>query len=175
MYRALTWVARRDAVALDAGPRLAELALEHPVSFGDGGRVEVDGVDVTAAIREPDIDRLVPNVARHPEVRAVMRDRQRALAALGDSVIEGRDIGRVVVPEAEVKVFLVADQSERARRRLAEREGVTSDALADDLRRRDERDAENTLPADDAVFLDTTELNVDQVVDRVAELLEAAR
>jgi len=175
MYRALTWVARRDAVALDAGPRLAQLTLEHPVSFGEGGRVEVDGVDVTAAIREPDIDRLVPGVARHLEVRTVMRDRQRALAALGDWVIEGRDIGRVVVPDAEVKVFLVADESERARRRLAERDGVTSHALADDLRRRDERDAENTLPADDAVFLDTTELTVDQVVDRVAGLVAAAR
>jgi cytidylate kinase len=175
MYRALTWVARRDGVALDAGSRLAELAHAHPVSFEDGGRVEVDGVDVTTAIRDPEIDRLVPVVARHPEVRAVMRERQRALAALGDSVIEGRDIGRVVVPDAEVKVFLVADASERARRRHAEREGVTSEALAEDLRRRDERDAENTLPADDAVLVDTTDLTVDEVVDRIAELVEAAR
>lgn len=175
MYRALTWVARRDAVALDAGSRLAELAREHPVSFGPGGLVEVDGEDVTSAIREPEIDTLVPGVARHVEVRAVMRERQRALAALGDSVIEGRDIGRVVVPDADVKVFLVADESERARRRFAEREGVTPDGLADDLRRRDEHDAENTLPADDAVFVDTTDLTVDEVVDRVAELVEAAR
>ncbi len=175
MYRALTWVARRDAVPLDTGSRLAELALAHPVSFGAGGLVEVDGEDVTAGIREPEIDRLVPAVARHAEVRAVMRERQRALAALGDSVIEGRDIGRVVVPDAEVKVFLVADESERARRRLAEREGVAPDALASDLRRRDERDAENTLPADDAVHLDTTDLAIDEVVDRIAELVEAAR
>jgi cytidylate kinase len=175
MYRALTWVARRDAVPLDDGARLAELAHEHPVSFGSGGLVEIDGEDVTGAIREPRIDALVPGVARHPEVRSVMRDRQRALAALGDSVIEGRDIGRVVVPEAEVKVFLVADESERARRRFAEREGVSSDRLADDLRRRDEHDAENTLPADDAVHLDTTELTVDEVVDRIATLVEAAR
>lgn len=175
MYRALTWVARRDAVVLDDGARLAELAVRHPVSFGSGGRVEVDGEDVTAAIREAEIDTLVPGVARHPEVRAVMRDRQRALAERGDSVIEGRDIGRVVVPEAEVKVFLVADETERARRRFAEREGVTSARLTDDLRRRDERDAENTLPADDAVLLDTTDLTVDEVVDRIAELVEAAR
>jgi cytidylate kinase len=175
MYRALTWVARRDAVPLDDGARLAELAHEHPVSFGSGGLVEIDDEDVTGAIREPQIDALVPGVARHPEVRSVMRDRQRALAALGDSVIEGRDIGRVVVPEAEVKVFLVADESERARRRFAEREGVSSDRLADDLRRRDEHDAENTLPADDAVHLDTTELTVDEVVDRIATLVEAAR
>ncbi len=104
-----------------------------------------------------------------------MRERQRALGALGDSVIEGRDIGRVVVPDAEVKVFLVADEAERARRRLSEREGIASEALAEDLRRRDERDAENTLPADDAVFVDTTELTVGQVVERIVELVEAAR
>jgi len=153
---------------------LADLAREHPVSFGESGRVEVDGEDVTAAIRATEIDRLVPVVARHLEVRNVMRERQRALASLGNFVIEGRDIGRVVVPDAEVKVFLVADESERARRRLAEREGVGSDALAKDLRRRDEHDAENTLPADDAVLVDTTALTVDQVVDRIAELVEAA-
>lgn len=174
MYRALTWLARRDGVPLDEGPPLADLAREHPVSFGESGRVEVDGEDVTAAIRATEIDRLVPVVARHPEVRDVMRERQRALAILGNFVIEGRDIGRVVVPDAEVKVFLVADESERARRRLAEREDVGSDALAKDLRQRDEHDAENTLPADDAVLVDTTALTVDQVVDRIAELVEAA-
>jgi cytidylate kinase len=175
MYRALTWLAHRDGVALDAGGPLAELALLHPVSFGEAGRVEMDGDDVTTAIRATEIDRLVPRVARHPEVRAVMRERQRALAALGDSVIEGRDIGRVVVPDAEVKVFLVADEAERARRRYAERGDVGAEALAEDLRRRDERDAENTLPADDAVFVDTTDLTIEQVVDRIAELVEAAR
>lgn len=174
MYRALTWLARRDGVALGDGARLAELADEHPVSFGDDGSVEVDGKDVTTAIRAAAIDRAVPVVARHPEVRAVMRERQRALAELGDSVIEGRDIGRVVVPAAEVKVFLVADESERARRRLAERENVCSEALAEDLRRRDERDASNTQPADDAVLLDTTDLSVDEVVARIVELVEAA-
>jgi cytidylate kinase len=174
MYRALTWIARRDGVALDAGPPLAELALAHPVSFGEHGRVEVDGEDVTTAIRATEIDRLVPVVARHPEVRTVMRDRQRALAVLGDSVIEGRDIGRVVVPDAEVKVFLVADEAERARRRLAEREGVGPETLVQDLRRRDERDAGNTLPAHDAVFVDTTDLTIDQVVERIVRLVEAA-
>ncbi len=175
MYRALTWLALRDGVELEDGPPLAELARAHPVSFGRHGLVEVDDEDVTTAIREADIDRLVPVVARHREVREVMRERQRALAALGDSVIEGRDIGRVVVPDAEVKVFLVADEAERARRRLSEREGIASEALAEDLRRRDERDAENTLPADDAVFVDTTELTVGQVVERIVELVEAAR
>ena len=175
MYRALTWVARRNGVDLSDGVALAELARAHPVSFGGDGHVEVDGEDVTSAIRETEIDRLVPVVARHPEVREVMRDRQRALSFIGDSVIEGRDIGSVVAPGAEVKVFLVADVDERARRRTSDRPGVEADTLAADLRARDERDAENTKPAPDAVQLDTTDLSIGEVVDRIAQLVEARR
>jgi cytidylate kinase len=175
MYRALTWLAARDGLALEDGPGLAALAQEHPVSFGAEGGVQMDGADVTAAIREPEIDRLVPIVARHDAVREVMRERQRALAGEDDVVIEGRDIGSVVVPDAEVKVFLVADSGERIRRRHADRSGVELERLAADLRERDERDAANTQPAPDAVRLDTTELGVDEVVDRIAALVEAAR
>jgi cytidylate kinase len=175
MYRALTWIARRDGVDLSHGPALAELALEHPVSFSADGQVQMDGVDVTTAIRDAEIDRLVPGVARHPEVREVMRERQRALAVGGDSVIEGRDIGSVVLPTAEIKVFLLADEDVRARRRTADRPGVDEDTLAADLRRRDEHDAINTRPAEDAVQLDTTELSVDEVVRRIVELVEARR
>jgi cytidylate kinase len=175
MYRALTWIALRDGVDLSDGPALAALAAAHPVSFGADGAVEMDGEEVTAAIRQPEIDRLVPSVAQHADVREVMRERQRALAVGGDSVIEGRDIGSVVVPTAEVKVFLVADEEERARRRTADRPGLSADTLAADLRSRDERDAINTQPADDAVQLDTTELSVDEVVDRIAQLVEARR
>jgi CMP/dCMP kinase len=173
MYRALAWLAQRDGTEVSDGASLAALALEHPVSFGREGSVEVDGENVTAAIRAAEIDRLVPTVARHPEVREVMRDRQRALAVGGDSVIEGRDIGSVVVPDAEVKVFLQAAPEERARRRSAERPGVDVDALAADLSARDEHDAVNTRPAADAVLLDTTDLTIDEVVDRIAELVEA--
>jgi CMP/dCMP kinase len=175
MYRALTWIALRDGADLADGPALGELAVAHPVSFGRDGLVEMDGADVTSAIRNPEIDRLVPTVARHPEVREVMRTRQRALAHAGDSVIEGRDIGTVVAPDAEVKVFLLADEGERARRRTLDRPGVPADELAADLRSRDERDAINTKPAPDAVLLDTTLLSVDEVVERIAELVEATR
>jgi CMP/dCMP kinase len=175
MYRALTWLARRDSLDLDDGEALAELARAHPVSFGPQGRVEIAGVDVSDQIREAEIDRLVPVVARHPEVRKVMREQQRALGAAGDTVIEGRDIGSVVAPQAEVKVFLIADEAERARRRTAERPGVGADTLAADLKRRDERDAVNTQPAADAVLLDTTDLDVEDVVTRIEELVEARR
>jgi CMP/dCMP kinase len=175
MYRAVTWIARRDGADLADGPALAELAAAHPVSFGRDGAVEVDGENVTTAIRDAEIDRLVPAVARHPEVREVMRARQRALAQAGDSVIEGRDIGTVVAPDAEVKVFLLADEDERARRRTQDRPGVAAETLAADLRSRDERDAVNTRPAADAVLLDTTLLSVADVVERIAELVEARR
>jgi cytidylate kinase len=174
MYRALTWLARRDGVALEDGPALAALAEEHPVSFGRT-TIEIDDMDVTSAIREAEIDRLVPVVARHSEVRAVMRERQRDLASEGDAVIEGRDIGSVVVPDAEVKVFLVADPEERIRRRHADRPGADGERLAADLRKRDERDAVNTWPAEDAVVLDTTELSIDEVVSSIAGLVEAKR
>jgi len=175
MYRALTWLALREGVALEDGSALAALARAHAVSFDPEGRVEIAGSDVTAAIREPEIDRRVPVVARNPEVREVMRERQRALGALGDAVIEGRDIGTVVAPQAEVKVFLVAEEAERARRRAADRRGIEADALVADLRRRDERDAVNTQPAEDALLLDTTELTVDEVVERIEALVAERR
>ena len=173
MYRALTWLALRDDVPLEDGSALAELGRAHPVSFGDDGHVEIAGMDVSSAIREVEIDRTVPVVARHPAVRELMRERQRALGSEGDVVIEGRDIGSVVAPDAEVKVFLVADPAERARRRSGERPGATAESLAADLRARDERDAVNTQPADDAVLLDTTDLGIEEVVRRVAALVEA--
>jgi cytidylate kinase len=114
-------------------------------------------------------------VARHPEVREVMRGRQRELGRTGDSVIEGRDIGVVVVPDAEVKVWLVADPAVRARRRHLERNGLEIEELAQELERRDERDAINTHRAEDAVEVDTTALTLDEVLDRIVGLVEAAR
>jgi cytidylate kinase len=102
-----------------------------------------------------------------------MRARQRELAEEGRAVIEGRDIGSVVVPDAEVKVYLVADEGERARRRLAERPGLGADALATDLRRRDESDAPQMERAEDAELIDTTDLDIDEVVDRIAGLVRA--
>ncbi len=175
MYRALTWLALREGVTLDDGPALEALAGAHPVVFDDTGRVSIDGADVTTRIREPEIDAAVPVVARHPEVREVMRRRQRELGRAGDSVIEGRDIGVVVVPEAELKIWLVADPAVRATRRHAEREGVEAADLADELRRRDARDAANTHRAPDAVEVDTTDLTLEEVVDRIAALAGEAR
>jgi cytidylate kinase len=173
MYRAVTWLAvRRDLDLEDGGP-LGRLAQEYPVQLDEDSRVTIAGEDVTQEIRLAEIDRLVPTVARHPEVRRVMRRRQRELADLGNAVIEGRDIGTVVVPDADVKVYLNAEPEVRARRRQLERPDIGGDALATDLRLRDESDAARMQPAADAQLIDTTHLDVEDVVDRVETLVRA--
>ena len=170
MYRALTQLALDEGVPLDDGAALGDLARREPVSF-EGDRVFIQGEDVTEEIREPRIDRVVSSVARHRGVREVMRERQRQLGAQGDSVIEGRDIGEIVAPDAEVKVWLYADPAVRAARRQAERHGIEAAELADEMRRRDERDAVNTHQASDAVEVDTTDLTLEEVVDRIESLV----
>ena len=171
MYRALTWLAMQRGLDLGNAQGLAELAREYPVIFSDDDRVWIAGTDVTSSIRETRVDRMVPVVARHHAVREVMRERQRELGGDGNVVIEGRDIGTVVAPGAEVKVFLVADREERAKRRVAERPGIGADALATDLRLRDESDAARMQPAADAIEIDTTSLEVEDVVDRIEALV----
>jgi CMP/dCMP kinase len=172
MYRALTWLAMRRGLPLGDGEPLGDLARSNPVIFDEGGRVWIAGTDVTASIRRSDIDRNVPAVARHPAVREVMRERQRELGHHGDVVIEGRDIGTVVAPDAEVKIYLIADPTVRARRRQVERPDIGGDALATDLRLRDQSDAARMRPADDADQIDTTDLQVDDVVTRIEELVQ---
>jgi cytidylate kinase len=171
MYRALTWLALERGHSLDDGDGLGALARAHPIEFRGEQHVFVDSVDVTGPIREARIDRVVSSVARHPQVREVMRERQRELGQLGNVVIEGRDIGTVVAPQAEVKVFLSADESVRASRRVADRPGLAADALATDLRLRDQRDAANMAAAPDAEQIDTTDLTIDDVVDRIERLV----
>jgi cytidylate kinase len=171
MYRALTWLALHQGVDLGDVTALVALAREHPVEFEEGGGVAIAGHDVTTEIRSPEIDSAVPIVARHQEVRLVMRERQRQLGEQGDSVIEGRDIGEVVAPHAELKIWLTADPKVRAARRHLERDGIEAEVLADEMRRRDERDAANTHRAGDAIELDTTLLDLEQVIDRIQSLV----
>ncbi len=171
MYRALTWFAMQRGLDLSNAEGLAQLARENPVLFAEEDRVWIAGTDVTSSIRATRVDRMVPVVARQHAVREVMRERQRQLGRDGDVVIEGRDIGTVVAPDAEVKVYLVADREERAKRRVAERPGIGADALATDLRLRDESDAARMQPAPDAIEIDTTNLEVEDVVDRIEALV----
>jgi cytidylate kinase len=173
MYRALTWLAFQRGLPLADGERLGDLAADNPVSVDERRRVWIADTDVTSSIRKSEIDRLVPVVARHPQVRSVMRERQRELADDGNVVIEGRDIGTVVAPQAEVKVYLNAEREIRAQRRLAERPEIGADALATDLRLRDESDAARMQPAEDAIRIDTTELDVEDVVAQIEGLVRA--
>jgi cytidylate kinase len=173
MYRALTWLALQRGLPLADGAKLGDLAEDNPVTLDQQRRVWIADTDVTASIRKSDIDRMVPVVARHSQVRQVMRARQRELADDGSVVIEGRDIGTVVAPDADVKVYLNAERQTRAHRRKAERPEIGADALATDLRLRDESDAARMQPAEDAILIDTTNLDVEDVVVQIEELVRA--
>jgi cytidylate kinase len=154
----------------------AALARAGRIELGPG-RVVLDGRDVTEAIRAPAVSESASRVAADPGVREVIVAKQRALIAQGDWVVEGRDIGTVVAPDADVKVFLTARPRERARRRALELGGDPEQVLAE-LRRRDERDstrADSPLrPAPGAFTLDTSDLSLDAVVSRIAELARTA-
>lgn len=188
MYRAVTWLALERGVALDDAKALADLAAAHRTTFryADGealpSAVSIAGVDVTSAIRTPGVDAQVSAVASVPEVRTVLVRQQRELADEGDSVVEGRDIGTVVFPDAGVKVFLTASTAERARRRsedlLRAGHALEVNEVRERLERRDHADsAREASPLDraaDADELDTTGLSVDQVVDIIVRRYEEA-
>jgi cytidylate kinase len=187
MYRSLAWVALRDGVSLDDEDALVALALAHPVSLrlepgATMPEVFIDGTDVTGAIRTPEVDSAVSAVARMPEVRRILVEAQRRAAESGDYVVEGRDIGTVVFPEADVKVFITASPEERARRRAADERSVGLAPTVDDMLARiqardhkdSSREASPLVAADDAELIDTTGMSVDQVVDTIAAMTPEA-
>jgi cytidylate kinase len=162
------------AVALDVienGGAASERADELELELGD--RVVANGRDVTEAIRSPEVAEAASRVATNPKVRAALVEKQRELLSQGNWVAEGRDIGTVVAPDADVKVFLTASAEERARRR-AEELGTDLDTVRRDQALRDAQDEEREisplLRADDAVELDTTGLSIDEVVRRIVDL-----
>ena len=175
MYRALAWRAQQLGVDLDDEAAVLEVA--HSAAFDvQGSAVSIDGFDASAAIRTPEIDRAVTRVARLPRVRAELVARQRAMAAAGGVVMEGRDIGTVVFPDAGVKIYLDASPEERARRRAHDpaHAAARTQALADvaqAMQRRDESDrtrASSPLAiAADATVIDTTAMPISEVVERV--------
>jgi cytidylate kinase len=188
MYRSVAWLALRRGVALDDEEGLARLATEHPVTLtGEPGSglsvVSVDGADVTSAIRTPEIDSAVSTVARVPSLRRLMVDAQRSAASTGDYVVEGRDIGTVVFPDADVKAFITASPEERARRRAADERAAGLTPNEEDtqarLEARDHKDssrqASPLMTADDAFLIDTTGMSVEQVVDTIVQMVEEAR
>jgi cytidylate kinase len=168
MYRSVA------LAALERGVPPAEIADSVRIELDRG--VRVDGRDVTEAIRRPEVSEAASRAAADPRVRRAMVAEQRRLLGRGNWVAEGRDIGTVVAPEAELKVFLTADPAERARRRASEL-GIDPGEVLAEQRVRDERDTEREhsplRPADDAVVIDTTGLTLEQVVDRVVGLVDA--
>jgi CMP/dCMP kinase len=178
-YRYLDSGAMYRCVALASIEDPTRTPAEHAAALDAtlGERVLLGGRDVTAAIRGPEVGARASQVAADPAVRAALVARQRSLTASGDWVAEGRDIGTVVVPQAPVKVFLVADAAVRAQRRALERGGDAAAILAEQRARdeRDERREHSPLrPAGDAVVLDTTELTAQDVVERIVALVRAA-
>ncbi|GCE25877.1 cytidylate kinase [Dictyobacter alpinus] len=188
MYRAVAWLALHEDVDINDGPALGELVqradivINHPhVEDGRQYTVLVNGRDVTWDIREADVTRSVSAVSSHPEVRKVLIAQQQEMARQGKVVMVGRDIGAVVLPDAELKIYLTASLAERARRRhaeLVERAGgneknVSSvEELTSDIERRDAIDHDNMQPAIDAIVIETDYLTVPQVLSTIAPYVE---
>ena len=177
MYRALAWKAMRHGVAPDDESALGEILESTDVDLGADGAVMLDGADVSGAIRTPEVGQMASQVSGMKIVRQRMAGLQRAMGRSGSVVAEGRDMGTVVFPEAEVKVYLDASPETRARRRFnelaAKDSTLTLEQTLADVMRRDRRDKERAVAplrrADDAVFIDSTELPVDDVVDRILQ------
>jgi cytidylate kinase len=183
MYRSVALMARERGVSWQDGPALARLASGLTFDFrwdGDILIILVDGFDVTSAIRKDDIGTGASQVSAWPEVRAALLERQRDLGHRGGVVMDGRDIGTVVLPDAQLKIYLDADLEERARRRHDEllRRGdvVSYPQVLEALETRDRQDRERPVAplclAPDAVFLDTSTLTVREATDKVLDLAE---
>ncbi len=189
MYRAIAFQALASGVSPSDEAGVTRIAESQAVTFahepGEAlpSRVFIDDTDVTTAIRTPRVDDAVSAVAKLARVRDAMVAQQRALGAAGDIVVEGRDIGTVVFPDAELKVFLTASTEERARRRAVQQAAtgalIDPAGVRESLVRRDHADSSRAVSplhaADDAVEVDTTGLTIEQVVEEIAELASGAR
>jgi len=187
MYRAVTWAALRGGVSIEDEAGVTELAesllIEVTPPTQDDGRqytVYADGQDATWAIREPAVEEFVSAVSAYPGVRRALTKQQRRIAASGHIVMVGRDIGTVVLPGANLKLYIQASVEERASRRYQEcqarGENVTYEEVLTSMRRRDQIDSQRTYaplrPADDAAIIDTNGLDIEEVMDRIDLLLQ---
>jgi cytidylate kinase len=177
MYRAVAWWALRQKLDPSDMHRMEQLALAAGITLeGDGARVLLDGEDITEAIRGPEVSKAASLVATIPGVRRALVEKQRAIGAQNNVVMEGRDIGSVVFPNAALKIFLDADVQERARRRAMEVNG-DRDVISRQIRERDERDrtrAEAPLTqAPDAVYVDSSGLSIEEVEETILRLVRA--
>jgi|SRR5690625_1238687 len=184
MYRALTLKAIRDNINVEDEKSLVQLLKKTDITLSQNGIdknqvVLMDGEDVTAEIRTHQVSNAVSYIAKHPAVRSIMVQRQKELAENISVVMDGRDVGTYVLPDAEVKIFLLASVEERANRRHAEnkRKGFSSDfnKLKQEIKERDERDANRAvsplIQAKDAIPIDTTTLTIHEVVEKILETI----
>lgn len=184
MYRVVTLAALRKGLPMTATDQIIDLAQEITISFKPGDpaqRVFLNGQEVTTEIRQAKIDNNVSAVAAIPAVRTEMTNQQRTIAKDGGIVMDGRDIGTTVLPDAPVKIFMVATAHERARRRYVEnkQKGIATASLADlqkEIELRDQKDSTRKVSplvqAPDAVRLDTTNLSIDEVVDEISKIIK---
>ncbi len=183
MYRAFALKALEKGVALEDAGALAALSRDTLILLEPGGRVLLDGQDVSDALRTPAVSVAASRISVHPAIRAWLVGRQQALGAslppgAEGLVMEGRDIGTVVFPEASVKVFLFASPEARGERRLAQtpNTGASPQAVVEAIRERDQRDSSRQAsplrPADDAISIDSTELSLEEVMERIAALVK---
>lgn len=185
MYRAIAWKALKDGVDLQDEAALGALAQDCEIAFEHEGddpiprRVFIDGIDITSDIRTAEIDKAVSPVSATPAVRTALVAQQQRIGAAGDYVVEGRDIGTTVFPNAECKVFLTASAEERAHRRV--RQNVDRDLgsidyeeVLTDIIRRDEVDSSRSVsplkPAPDAVHIDSTDCYIEEIIDQICAL-----
>ncbi|MGH2812145.1 MAG: (d)CMP kinase [Actinomycetota bacterium] len=182
IYRALTLKAMREGVDPADATALGRMSEATDIQIRDGSIV-LDGEDVTREIRSPKVTEAVSIASAHPAVRRRMVEIQRRLLPSEGAVVEGRDIGTVVLPNADLKVFLVAAPEERARRRARDlaADGIQGDpaAVLEEINLRDRLDSERPVsppePAQDAIVIDSTDLALDEVVDRIVSLVEERR
>jgi CMP/dCMP kinase len=185
LYRAVAVAARRRNIVPEDDSALGRLLENLELNFQpdeSGQRLIADGEDITVLIRTPEISMLASAVSARPAVRAYLLQIQRELGRQKEAIFEGRDMGTVVFPEAEVKFFLSASEPTRALRRFSEiqeKTGVSLEEVERDLRRRDEQDSKRTLaplkPAEDAIRIDSSNLTIEQVVDLMLKHVNAAR
>ncbi len=188
MYRAIAWYALENGVSLEDASALTDIARSHVISFGhlegdpSPAYVFLDSTDITDEIRTARIDKSVSSVSCVPGVREALVAQQQRIGAEGDYVVEGRDIGTVVFPGAELKVFLTASPEERARRRVGQnkRRGVGStdfEEVLADIVKRDESDMNRSdsplKPAADAVLVDSTASTIDSIVSTICDLAKS--
>jgi len=186
MYRAVTWAVldqNVDPNDIDGASKIAEiLAIDVKPDGPEDGRqytVLADGEDITWAIRSPNVEQYVSLVSSYPRVRTALTEQQRRIAAVGRVVMVGRDIGTVVLPDADLKIFLRASAEERARRRLQDsqrqREDISYEEILTAIKERDRQDIEKPIsplvPAEDAVIVDTDGLSIEEVVEQLKQLV----